>query len=955
MVRYGRSILLVCRVRPIGRMRVSRAHVLAAAVALLAARAPAAPTLADNGTWQLAEPGLPAVSGSLFLWHDDYKYETPRDVRRDGDALTGWLLGSNDGAKIAFRVTSRPEGDQLHLDYTFRRDAGTKLTSGMYMLLALPLEPLAQRAVRFSHGLSALAGSGFDGVGRTLSINLSDQQAFTLAGDKMMSFARRSDAKTSIVVNVRLLPADFPAEQDVPVHLQLGLGPAGDDTMPWDHHDDRPLRIAGAAAQQATVPINGTATIDVDLQGRYQNPFDPDEIALDADIRFPDGRSRTLPGYFQQEFEAELVNGAELLTPQGKPGWRVRFTPTQPGTYQVAFRAKQAGQHVAGPTVMVTASGRTQPGMIRVPAQGDRFVRETGEALFLIGHNVPTYLTGPESMAAALDTMHANGENFNRFWMYSSHLGLEWGQPVGTYRLAEAWRLDNAFELARQRGINILLCLDTHQDFREKIELNPYHRAQGGPITNAMEFFTNEAARRFYRQRLRYLVARWSHCTNLVAWEFANEIEGWAGYTDHQEEVAAWHSEMAAVLRGLDPYAHPITTSCWTTVGWPTLWNAPGIDFVQSHHYSNSKVDMAQRTIDICRQKRADYPGRLHLFGEMGINSRFRAGFGDDEDPTGVHLHNQNWAALFEGSASVPCNWWHESYFRKHNLYHRFAGLARFVAAIDLTRAWQPTGDLTLEWVTPPAQPRREDFDFGGRGDNWRKLDAAPVVTPHSDGTVDGAGNLPTLLHGNAHREVRVPWTFQLALDQPTSFDLQIGTASNNPVLVATLDGQEIFRREFTTAEGLGKSSTYREQWKLWETVYDETVSLPLPAGRHELVLTNEGGDWLTISSFRIPDFVVRRRPPLQSIGLRDGAHFMAWVRNTGYWWLPISEGKAIEPVAPSKLALPDLPGGRYKLELWDTVQGVVTSSSEVTLPQPDGLPLPAITWDLALRLAPVN
>jgi len=915
----------------------------------------AAPTLGDNGTWQLAEPDLPAVSGSLFLWHDDYQYETAKDVRRDGDALTGWLLGSNDGAKITFRVTSRLENGQLHLDYVFRRDPGTKLTRGMFMLLSLPLEPLAKRAVRFSHGLPALAGSGFDGVGQSLSINLSEQQAFTFGGDTMMSFERRSDSKTSIVINARLLPSDFPADQDVPVHVVLGLGPAGDDTMPWDHHDTRPLRIAGATAQAATVPVNGTATIDVALEGTYENPFDPDQITLDADITFPDGKVRTLPGYFQQNFTAEIVNGAELLTPQGKAGWRVRFTPTQPGAYQVALRANQAGQKATGPTVRITAAGATEPGMIRMPAKGDRFVRETGETLFLIGHNIPTYLTGPETMADAFHTMQANGENFNRFWMYSAHMGLEWGQPVGTYRLAEAWRLDNAFELARQRGIDILLCMDTHQDFREKIELNPYHTAQGGPITNAMEFFSNETAKKFYRQRLRYLVARWSHCTNLIAWEFANEIEGWNGYSNNQEMVAAWHIEMAKVIRGLDPYAHPITTSCWTTSGWPTLWNAAGIDFVQSHHYSNSKVDMAQRTIDICRQKQTDYPGRLHLFGEMGINSRFRAGFGDDEDPTGVHLHNQNWAALFEGAASVPANWWHESYFRKHDLYHRFAGLAKFVEAIDLGRDWQPTGDLMLEWVTPPAQPRREDLSFTGSGDNWKKPAAPPVVTPQPDGTADGAAQLPTLLHGASHSDIRVPWTLRLTLDQPTELELQIGTASNNPTLLALLDGQELLRRDFPTAEGLGKSSTWREQWKLWETVYDEAVKIPIPAGTHELVLSNEGGDWLTVASFRLPDFVVRRRPPLQSIGLRDGSHFMAWVRNTGYWWLPVSQGEIIEPVPPSKLALPDLPAGKYRLELWDTEKGVVTSTSEVTLPQPGGLPLPIITWDLALRLEPVN
>ncbi|NUQ00504.1 MAG: DUF5060 domain-containing protein, partial [Armatimonadetes bacterium] len=692
--------------------------------------------LDERGAWQVTGEGLPSVNGSLFLWHDQWKYEVPQQVKREGEALTGWLTGASTGAKVFFRVTAQPEPDKLTLHYVFRREAGTRLSNGVLLLLTLPLEPVAQRTIRFTHSPAARIGDGFSGVGRGFDLNLTDQQALTVRADRIVEMTRRSDQPKAVAINVRLLPGSFPADVDVPVTVTVALTPAGDDRLPWSLSMAKPLALSAEAAA-VTVPVNTTATIEAVLEATYDNPFDPEQVKLDAEVGCPDDTTLWIPGYYHQDYRAERVDEVELLAEQGPPGWRVRFTPTLPGTYRVVLSARdRSGTCRIGP-VLITATPSEAPGMLRIGRHANAFVRQPGGSVFLIGHNVPTYLAGKQSMAEAFDKMAAGGENFNRFWMYSARMGLEWGQPVGTYRLSEAWRLDHAFELARQRGINLLLCFDTHQDFQgDRLKANPYHLERGGPISTPLEFFTNEAARKLYRQRLRYIIARWSHCTNLVAWELVNEIEGWAGFTEHQDQVAAWHSEMAAYLKANDPYQHPVTTSCWTSEGWPTLWNAPGLDFVQTHHYSNAKVDMAQRTIDYCRQKRRAYPGRLHLFGEMGIHYKFGAGQGDDEDPTGLHLLKQNWAALLSGCASVPANWWHESYFEPRNLYPRFRGIAAFARELDLDRPWQPLEDLKVRWVTPPAEPARRDLEFSGAANAWRPLPVEARYQLRRDGTV---------------------------------------------------------------------------------------------------------------------------------------------------------------------------------------------------------------------------
>jgi hypothetical protein len=913
---------------------------------IVSAVAHAAPfEMGADGAWQLHAAGLPEVRGSLFLWHDDWKYEV---------AKGGALVASNGGGKVTFQAAGQVDGDQLTLTYTFRRDAATELSGGMFMLVELPLAPLAQRAMRFSEAEPALVGGGLHGQGDGFSVNLSDTRALRLKVDRPVSVDRRTDAPTAVYLNVRLLPSDFPAGVDVPVKITVSLEAAGSDRLPWQVDAHQPLALRGARFPVDSVPVNHAAVLDVDLAGTYDNPFDPDQIALDATITRPDGSSFALPGFWQQPFREVSNGGVHGLVRDGAPGWQVRFTPTAPGPWRVALTARQGAATVSLAPIEINATASQAPGFIHIGAHHNVFVRDGLGSLFLIGHNVTSYQTGKVGMAETFDKMAAGGENFSRMWMYSGSMGLEWGQPVGTYRLGEAWRLDHMLDLANQRGITILLCLDTHQDYRDAFTQNPYNVARGGPLKTPLEFFTNEAAAKLYRQRLRYLVGRWSGATNLVAWEFVNEIEGWEGFDQHKDVVAAWHSTMAGVLHSLDPYHHPVTTSCWTTEGHPTLWNAPGIDFIQTHHYANTRVDMAQRTVEVCAQKRRDYPGRLHLFGEMGIDSNFHTGFGDDEDPSGVHLHNQSWACLLAGAASVPCNWWHEGYFEKHNLYGQFKGVRRFADALPLDGDWRPVEGLKLDWITPPVNAPADELTFTGPYSSWA---APPKVRRWKlgrDGQIADLDQLPVLLHGQSHPDLRMPLTFDVDMPAAGQLLVTVGQCSKSPRLVAEVDGRVVVDRDLPCGEGLGKSSRYVEQWKIWETLYNEEIPIPVPAGAHTVVLHNDGGDWLTLSGFRIPAYVTNAGPRAAIQGLSDGRELALWVRNTRHWWLPVARGDQIAPVEPLRVTIPAglLPAGAYRLERWNTASGEIEATAALAVTAEGArIELPAVATDVALRV----
>jgi hypothetical protein len=222
-----------------------------------------------------------------------------------------------------------------------------------------------------------------------------------------------------------------------------------------------------------------------------------------------------------------------------------------------------------------------------------------------------------------------------------------------------------------------MLCLDTHQDFDGvRWQDNPYNVVNGGACSKPSEWFTSEIARKQYRKRLRYIVARWGHAKSLLCWEFGNEFEGWP---DSAEDIViSWHRKMAPVLKALDPYDHLVSTSWWTHMGPESCWRLPEIDIVQTHCYTNNDFNVAEPVKNYTNAQWLYYD-KPHMFSEFGVDSR---GPPLTTDSLGWSLHNAMWASVSSGGASTAMPWWHSSYIDPLNLYERF----KFVASSMICR-----------------------------------------------------------------------------------------------------------------------------------------------------------------------------------------------------------------------------------------------------------------------------
>ncbi|MEK7414631.1 MAG: beta-galactosidase, partial [Planctomycetota bacterium] len=466
------------------------------------------------------------------------------------------------------------------------------------------------------------------------------------------------------------------------------------------------IRFESRQPAPAQVAVMSRWRLDFTLGHSWLNPFNPDEVAVDAEITTPSGSVELMPAYYYQDYERFLRKNKEELEAIGSPGWRIDYRPRNPGTYRwkllVTDRGKPVGSQAAGE---FTATPATHPGYIkRSPTKPDLLMRDDGSSYYPIGQNLCQavdlqepfpypFKVQPDQGSYTYDRyiqrMAEAGMNLARVWMTPWSYGLE-GNPrwqdfhgQGRYNLANAWRLDHLLDDSEKRGIDILLTTTHMSEFNTQWTSKAWYDSamnvsNGGCLRRADDFFTSAEVMKQYRHRMRYLVARWGSRPNIVAWEFFGETNLMPGYTEALS--ARWHSELAKFVEQLDAGRHLIFTHCHNWQEGHKLWALPEIDCVQGNgyirppnHTPNHVINYDNYLQEVVRYKKpvlvAEFGGR----SELGAPSF---------DYLEAQLHSGIWASLVEPFAGLALHWWW-NFVDGANLYPHYRGLANFAAGID--------------------------------------------------------------------------------------------------------------------------------------------------------------------------------------------------------------------------------------------------------------------------------
>ncbi|MCX8071842.1 MAG: DUF5060 domain-containing protein [Candidatus Binatia bacterium] len=434
------------------------------------------------------------------------------------------------------------------------------------------------------------------------------------------------------------------------------------------------------------------------------NPFDPRQVQIDGEFLSPRGQRFTIPAFVWQAFERALVGGFERLTPASELQWKVRFTPTESGTWRWRWRLHSLqGSNSSEWRDLEVAPAPVFHGFVRPSPRDTRYLEfDDGNAFVPIGENMCWYDgRGTFAYEEWISRLAAHGGNFIRIWMPSWAFGLEWIErgadgavvhsSLGNYtrRLDRAWQLDSVVELARRHGIQIMLSIQNHGPFSLTNNSEwadcPYNAANGGPLTHPSELFTKPEAIRLFKQRLRYIVGRWGYATNIMTWELWNEVD----LVDQpgSDALVSWHREMAAELRSLDPYARMISTSTSLSdvlapsATFSALWALDTIDYTQAHYYSFGVPTDFTRVFPAIFRRLARYQKPVFI-SEAGVDFRGPAET-IEQDPNADGFHDLLWAALFSGTLGIGMTWWWDNVVHPLDLYFHFRPLATLVRGVD--------------------------------------------------------------------------------------------------------------------------------------------------------------------------------------------------------------------------------------------------------------------------------
>jgi hypothetical protein len=257
------------------------------------------------------------------------------------------------------------------------------------------------------------------------------------------------------------------------------------------------------------------------------------QVAVQAEITAPD-KTVIVDGFYYQNFTRSLVNGQEKIQTVGSPLWCIRFSPTVMGLHSISVTVTDSmGKYLLENTSFqaVSKSSNAQ-GFVRIGKNNVHFQFDSGKTYFPIGENVcwVSYSQGTYAYDDYMTSLSGHGANYIRLWLTDVQWdGLAVEIAVGKYNLGDLWRLDYVVSLAEKLDICLLMCTESFNLLTTKTSANLwyqsyYNKKNGGILDYPQEFFTNEQAKMDYKNRLRYLIARYGYSTSVFAWEYFNEV-----------------------------------------------------------------------------------------------------------------------------------------------------------------------------------------------------------------------------------------------------------------------------------------------------------------------------------------------------------------------------------------------------------------------------------------------
>jgi len=456
------------------------------------------------------------------------------------------------------------------------------------------------------------------------------------------------------------------------------------------------------------------------------NPYDPSQISVDA-VFVKEGQSEggIIRNGFYYEQHVKTTNPFDwVLSSVEIRNWRIRFSPDDYGVWNCYINIWIGNKLFEQQNILSfnvdPQSVEDDPGFVRVSTANSHFLEyeKSGKNFFPIGGNygwtrtwennncttnncynqydhriVPKAIDELKNYVAQFTSagLGSKSANLTRLWMCPWGFDIEW-EKLGNYntRQIEMGEVDDYLNYLEEKDVYLMLCQSEkgwwHRaeteilDYYDTWSGNPYNNnnlisgrncVRIDNVNNIYDFLTNPVAKKFYKNRLRYIEARWGYSPHFLIHELFNEfVQIWGvkkfGNTSNNI-IVNWSEEMAKYLKEV-LHSRQLVTSTYGNFDYPAgsnssitdqMWKQKNIDIISGHKYLAREIYAKDnfRDVDNLLKKMENQiiPIKPIILGEMGTATNTQAQL--TEYCTDIVDHNLMWSSSFMGMAGSGLMW----------------------------------------------------------------------------------------------------------------------------------------------------------------------------------------------------------------------------------------------------------------------------------------------------------
>jgi len=290
------------------------------------------------------------------------------------------------------------------------------------------------------------------------------------------------------------------------------------------------------------------------LSGAKINPYL--ESQIDIVVKFTSTSNRVInkPAFYYEDYSGRNLDSNKWYYNNQPYKFRVRFAPDEIGNWRYEIKINVNGalvETVQSIDFKFNCVPSSKKGYLEVGQHKRQFrFSDTKSSFFAIGQNIPWPFAGDyatnniESSAFNIymdwvQNLKASNGNYFRMLLVNWSNGIEW-ENIGDYgnfwpasstnssaynRQTSCWELDNLVNFSENNNLFFEFGLLMHNEFEAHPEGDEFFNWNHSPyyslIPNGQspsKFWTNTDCQKYFKNKIRYILARWGYSTSISAW-----------------------------------------------------------------------------------------------------------------------------------------------------------------------------------------------------------------------------------------------------------------------------------------------------------------------------------------------------------------------------------------------------------------------------------------------------